>query len=144
MYPTQERCSIARSLQVLGERWTLLVVREAFFGTTKFADFRDALGVAPDILSARLKVLVDAGVLERRAYREPGRRERHSYHLTAAGQKLRVVLAALQQWGDEYCPSELGPSVFLETPEGGPAHVGFVDPSGAEVAPDEVQTIRVP
>ena len=81
-------CSIARSLVVLGERWSLLIVREAFSGVTRFADFRAALGVAPDVLTERLRTLVETGVLERRPYREPGCRPRHDYHLTPAGRDL--------------------------------------------------------
>lgn len=75
------------------------MVREALRGRTKFAEFRDSLGIAADVLSARLRTLVDAGVLERRSYREPGLRERFSYHLTPTGIELRLVRGALQQWG---------------------------------------------
>lgn len=67
-------CSIARSLGVLGERWTFLILREAFLGATRFAEFRDRLGVAPDVLSDRLGTLVAAGVLAREPYQEPGAR----------------------------------------------------------------------
>ena len=69
------RCSVARSLDVLGEKWTLLVVREAFFGVTRFADFRARLGVAPDVLTARLETLVEGGVLARRPYQDEGQRQ---------------------------------------------------------------------
>ena len=75
------RCSIARSLEVLGERWTLLVVREACWGTTRFSEFRRALGVAPDVLADRLGTLVDIGVLERRPYRVEGGRQREELSL---------------------------------------------------------------
>src|SRR4051794_28734394 len=97
-------CAIARSLAVLGERWTMLILREAFNGTTRFAQFRDNLGVAPDVLTDRLATLVEYGVLEREPYREPGARTRYAYHLTPAGAELRLVLGALQQWGDAHLP----------------------------------------
>ena len=97
-------CSIARSLGVLGERWTLLILREAFLGANRFAEFRDRLAVAPDVLSDRLATLVEFGVLEREPYREPGARARLAYKLTPAGEELRVVLGALQQWGDLHLP----------------------------------------
>ena len=103
-------CSIERSLEVLGERWTLLILRSAFLGTTRFADFRSTLGIAPNLLSARLRTLVAAGVLEPQQYREPGSRTRVSYHLTESGKQLRLILAALQQWGDEHRPRPAGPS----------------------------------
>src|ERR1041384_7055333 len=105
----ENTCSIARSLEVLGERWTFLVVREAMSGTTRFADFRATLGVAPDILTNRLNTLVEAGGLGRGASQEEGKRVRHEYHLTEAGAELQVVLGALQQWGDEHRPYSLGP-----------------------------------
>jgi DNA-binding HxlR family transcriptional regulator len=139
---TQQTCSIARSLEVLGERWTFLILREALSGTTRFADFRAALGVAPDVLSSRLATLVAAGVLEKRPYREPGTRARDSYHLTPAGRELQVVLGALQQWGDEHRPYEPGPTVVRRTADGRPVHVGFVDDEGREVPPDEVRFVR--
>jgi DNA-binding HxlR family transcriptional regulator len=136
-------CSIARSLEVLGERWTFLILREAFGGTMRFADFRLALGVAPDVLSNRLATLVDAGVLEKQPYREPGARVRDSYHLTPAGGELQVVLGALQQWGDEHRPFELGPTIVRRTVDGDrPVHVAFVDDTGHEVPLDGVAFVR--
>ncbi|HEV2244316.1 MAG TPA: helix-turn-helix domain-containing protein, partial [Streptosporangiaceae bacterium] len=86
------RCSIARSLGVLGERWTFLILREAFLGANRFAEFRDRLAVAPDVLSDRLATLVEFGVMEREPYQEPGARARLAYKLTPAGEELRVVL----------------------------------------------------
>ena len=105
-------CSIERSLGVLGERWTFLILREAFLGATRFVEFRDRLGVAPDVLTDRLATLVEYGVLEREPYREPGARSRFAYRLTPAGRELQVVLAALQQWGDEHLPRPEGPSML--------------------------------
>jgi DNA-binding HxlR family transcriptional regulator len=94
-------CSIARALEVVGDRWTLSIVAEAALqGVTRFVDFRAHLGIAPDVLTSRLGILVDEGIMEKRLYREPGTRARFSYHLTSAGEQLRPVLAALQQWGD--------------------------------------------
>jgi DNA-binding HxlR family transcriptional regulator len=136
-------CSIARSLEVLGERWTFLILREALSGTTRFADFRSELGVAPDVLSNRLATLVDAGVMEKQPYREPGARVRDSYHLTPAGRDLQLVLGALQQWGDEHRPHELGPTIVRRTVDGDrPVHVGFIDDTGREVPLEGVAFVR--
>src|ERR1700754_1351596 len=136
-------CSTARSLEVLGERWTFLILREAFSGTTRFADFRSELGVAPDVLSNRLATLVDAGVLEKQPYRDPGARVRDSYHLTPAGRDLQVMLGALQQWGDEHRPYELGPTIVRRTVDGDrPVHVGFIDDTGREVPLEGVAFVR--
>jgi DNA-binding HxlR family transcriptional regulator len=132
-------CSIARSLGVLGERWTFLILREAFSGATKFAEFRDRLGVAPDVLSDRLSTLVEYGVMERQPYQEPGARPRSAYQLTPAGTELRVVLSALQQWGDKHLPPPQGPSVLRRIRGTDlPVHVGYVDGQGNQIAPADV------
>jgi DNA-binding HxlR family transcriptional regulator len=139
------RCSIARSLEVLGEKWTLLVVREAFLGRTRFSEFRSALGVAPDVLADRLSTLVDVGVLERRPYQEDGGRRREEYVLTPAGQDLRVVLGALHTWGNEHRPAPAGPSsVFVEASTGEPVALTFLSADGRRLAPQEVAVVRLP
>ncbi|MET0695500.1 MAG: helix-turn-helix domain-containing protein [Propionibacteriaceae bacterium] len=137
------RCSIARSLEVLGERWTLLIVREAFWGRTRFSQFRDALGVAPDVLADRLSTLVDFGVMERRPYREDGGREREEYVLTEAGEDLRYVLGALNGWGDRHRPAPTGPaSSWLEASTGEPVELRFVTVDGRVLELDEVTVVR--
>lgn len=136
-------CAIARSLGVLGERWTFLILREATLGLTRFAQFRDSLGIAPDVLTERLATLVEYGVLERAAYQEPGSRSRSAYILTPAGRQLAVVLAALQQWGDEHLPWPEGPSMLRRVRDSDrPVHVGFVDDRGREVPAEDVAMIR--
>jgi DNA-binding HxlR family transcriptional regulator len=138
----ESTCSIARSLGVLGERWTFLILRDAFLGVTKFAEFRDRLGVAPDVLSDRLSTLVEYGVMERERYQEPGARPRFAYRLTPAGQELQVVLSALQQWGDKYLPRPDGPSMLRRIRGTDlPVHIGYVDDQGNEVAPTDVAVI---
>src|SRR4051812_29920806 len=96
---SEARCPIARSLEVLGDPWSLLVLRQAFSGVRRFDDFRDQLGVADAVLSRRLSALVDAGLLDKVAYRD-GRRSRHEYVLTDAGADTFPVLTALAQWGE--------------------------------------------
>jgi DNA-binding HxlR family transcriptional regulator len=141
--PPELMCSIARSLCVLGERWTFLILREAFFGVTRFSEFRDRLGVAPDVLTERLATLTEAGVLTRQPYQEPGRRARYAYQLTPAGRELQVVLGSLQQWGDEHLPPPGGPTVDRRARDSGrPLHVGFVDDQGHEVALPDVEFAR--
>jgi DNA-binding HxlR family transcriptional regulator len=93
-------CSIARALSVVGDRWTLLVLREAFQGASRFEEFRNRLGIARNILSARLRGLVDEGVLEMVAYQN--RPVRHEYRLTDAGRDLYPVMLALMAWGDRW------------------------------------------
>lgn len=136
-------CPIARSLAVVGEKWSLLVVRDALAGTTRFADFRASLGIAPDMLADRLGKLVDHGILERRGYREPGERARHEYVITAAGRALAPALAVLAGWGVAHLPAaESAPFRFVETVTGGPVRAGFTDAEGRPIAPDEVRLER--
>jgi DNA-binding HxlR family transcriptional regulator len=136
-------CSISRSLGVLGERWTLLVLREAALGSSRFSEFRTRLGVAPDVLTERLNVLVEHGVLAKAQYQDPGARARFSYVLTPAGEELSVVLAALQQWGDKHLPWPEGPSLLRRVKgTDKPVHVGFVDERGREVAPENFELVR--
>jgi DNA-binding HxlR family transcriptional regulator len=141
----EPNCSIARSLEVLGERWTFLILREALSGATRFAQFRDALGVAPDVLTDRLSTLVDYGVLVREPYQEPGSRSRFAYQLTPAGRELQVVLGSLQQWGDEHLPRPGGPTMARAARgTGRPLHVGFIDDQGHEVGLNDVRFTRTP
>jgi DNA-binding HxlR family transcriptional regulator len=137
--PLAPFCSIARSLEVLGERWTLLILRDAFAGSTRFSQFRANLKIAPDVLSDRLATLVDYGVLERSPYQDPGARARFAYRLTPSGQDLLVALSALQQWGDDHLPREGGPSVLRRvTSSGRAARVGFIDDAGVPVGAGDV------
>ena len=106
MYENQV-CSIARSLEVLGERWTLLIVRDAILGLRRFDDFQHSLGVARNVLTDRLGRLVDAGILERVPYQD--RPVRYEYQLTPMGQTLAVPVVALMQWGDRYLAGPTGP-----------------------------------
>jgi DNA-binding HxlR family transcriptional regulator len=108
----QENCSIARTLAVLGERWTLLVLRESFLGVKRFEDIQADLGIARNTLTNRLNVLVDEGILERRPYHD--RPPRHEYKLTQKGRDLYPVLVTLMQWGDRYNAGPDGPPLLLE------------------------------
>jgi DNA-binding HxlR family transcriptional regulator len=109
-----DNCSIARTLDVVGEKWTFLVLREAFQGVRRFDDFRVRTAIPRQVLSDRLKSLVEGGLLRREPYREEGRRQRHEYRLTDAGLELYPVLAALLAWGDAHLGDPEGPSMVLE------------------------------
>jgi DNA-binding HxlR family transcriptional regulator len=98
------RCPIARSLEHVGEWWSILILRDAFRGITRFDAFRDSLGVAPNILTRRLKALVEAGLLERRRYSE--RPPRDEYVLTPRGRDFRPVLLDLMTWGNKHFAPE--------------------------------------
>jgi DNA-binding HxlR family transcriptional regulator len=105
-------CSIAAALEVVGERWSLLIVREVFLGVRRFDEMQADLGIARNVLQARLTRLVDHGVLEKRLYQE--RPPRHEYLLTEKGIDLWPTIVALMRWGDEHAPQPGGPPVRLE------------------------------
>jgi DNA-binding HxlR family transcriptional regulator len=128
-YQGQELCSVARTLEIVGDRWTWLILRDAFLGMTRFAEFRESLGIAPNVLGERLSRLVAEGIFERVLYTE--RPSRYEYRLTQKGSDLFVGLNALRQWGDQYlCEkpmrllrrrSDRTPVVAVLVPEGTPA-----------------------
>ncbi len=105
----QQVCSVARSLAVVGDRWTLLVLRDAFLGTRRFEDFQRQLGISRHRLSDRLGKLVEAGVFNRVPYQQ--RPLRHEYRLTRKGLGLYPVLMTLAQWGNEWADDGNGPPV---------------------------------
>jgi len=109
-YPGQF-CSIAKSLEVIGERWTLLIVRDVMLGNRRFGQIQRSLGVARNVLSARLQRMVDEGILERRAYQHSP--PRHEYFLTEKGLDLWPALIALQAWGDRYSAGPEGPPMVI-------------------------------
>jgi DNA-binding HxlR family transcriptional regulator len=101
----EERCSIARPAALLGDRWTLVILRQAFSGIKRFEDFQTTLGVSRSLLSERLNTLVDAGILRREPYKD-AIRTRDRYRLTEKGLDLYPVLMALREWGDRYMAEE--------------------------------------
>ena len=103
-------CSIARSLEVVGERWSLLIIRDALFaGSTRYSDFQRSLGIATNILKDRLEGLVDAGIMRRHQYSQQP--ELYDYLLTVKGRDLAPALIALTEWGDRWAAPD-GPSIF--------------------------------
>ncbi len=105
-------CSIANALDLIGEWWTILILREAFFGTRRFEDFQQHLGIARNILTTRLRKLCDSGVLQRVPIKEGAKR--HEYKLTSMGRDLYPTLIALTQWGDRWLHEDKSPVRFVE------------------------------
>src|ERR1700742_5376027 len=100
-------CSIARAMEILGERWTFLILRESFYGVRRFSDMQRNLGIARNILSTRLQTLVGAGILVRVLYREEP--ERYEYRLTEAGRDLYPRIVTLMRWGDKHFQADEPP-----------------------------------
>lgn len=132
-------CPIALSLEVVGEKWSLLIIREASTGATRFSEFQAALGIAKNVLAERLSTLVEYGVLDRQPYRDSGEREREEYVLTPAGRELRLVLGALSQWGSRNRPTESRlRHNFVDTRSGDILALRYVSESGRVVKTDAV------
>lgn len=112
--------SVGRATQLLGDRWTFLILREAFFGTRRFNEFAQNLGLSRNILSNRLKMLVSQGIFEERPYGPS--KARNEYRLAQAGRDIFPIVVALLQWGDKHLAGSRGPSIVLEhTPCGNDA-----------------------
>ena len=139
-YPGQN-CSIARALEVVGERWTLLIVRDAFLGRRRFEEFQESLGIARNVLTERLNRLVEEGILDRVRYSE--RPERYEYRLTDKGRELNIALAGLRQWGDKYL-SEKPPRILRRKADKKPVAAALVPTGARAVSPDEVEIVPGP
>src|SRR4051795_345109 len=107
------RCSVAGTLAVVGEKWSLLVLREAFLGVRRFADFQRVLGAPKAVLTDRLATLVEQGILARVPYQPEGERQRHEYRLTEKGRALYPTLVSLMEWGDTYLAEDGLPPLSL-------------------------------
>lgn len=136
-------CSIERTVDILRDRWSFLLLRETIlFRRTRFGEFQKSLGIATNVLTARLEVLVAAGILTRVDHQDPGDRARPRYEPTPKGEGLRLVLAALQQWGDEYLPRRDGPTMLRRsTRDQSPVDVAFVDEAGRVLPAQDVQIV---
>ena len=134
-------CSIARALEIVGERWTLLIIRDAFLGLRRFDQFQESLGIARNVLTDRLTRLVEAGLLERSRYSE--RPERYEYRLTPKGRDLGIALAGLRQWGDKYL-SEKPPRIARRKTDKQPVIAAFVPQDAPVLRQDEIETVSAP
>lgn len=139
------RCSVGRAMDVIGTRSAVLLMREAYYGTTRFADFADRVGITEAVAATRLRELIEAGLLRQQPYREPGQRTRQEYVLTEMGRDLLPVVVALMEWGDRYLADPTGAPVTLQ-------HHGCAEPvlvqlacaAGHEVRIDEIDVHRGP
>ncbi|WP_441343087.1 winged helix-turn-helix transcriptional regulator [Nocardia sp.] len=137
-----EGCSIAKALEIVGTRSAILILREAYYGTTRFDGFATRVGITDAAASSALRKLVDAGLLEKRPYQEEGKRTRHEYALTTMGLDLLPVVVALWQWGDTYLQDGAPPLERVEDATGEPVRVEIRSASGHEV-PLEHLRVRI-
>ena len=134
-------CSIARALEVVGDRWTLLIVRDVALGLRRFDELLNSLGVASNVLADRLNRLVAEGVLDRVRYSE--RPERFEYRLTRKGRELGVALLALMQWGDRHL-SDKPSRIARRRSDRSPVAVRLVAKDGSLVAPHDLELVPGP
>jgi DNA-binding HxlR family transcriptional regulator len=139
---TADRCTIAKTLDVVGTRSAFLILREAFYGTTRFDEFAERVGISEPVTAARLRELVDEGLLEREDYREPGQRTRQRYRLTAKGTDLYPALAALMQWGNRWLDERGGPVELRHRDCGEEVTVQLRCAAGHEVGTEELDLAR--
>lgn len=135
--PVGDRCPIDRTLQLVGSRSAMLLLREAFYGSTRFDDLVRLTGFTEAVAAKRLKELVEHGVLEKRPYQEPGQRTRHEYVLTQSGHDLLPVLVALGQWGRTHSPAKGGP-ILLHDDCDADVRVALQCTHGHQVAEDDL------
>jgi DNA-binding HxlR family transcriptional regulator len=133
-------CSLGRTVELVGQPWVVLILREVVWGVRRFSEMQAHMGVSKSVLSDRLDHLVEHGVLERRDYQEPGQRKRCEYHLTDKGKDLYPVLSALRQWGDKYLADPEGPSIVVKHKDcGARVRVKLMCEEGHEVPVDELE-----
>jgi DNA-binding HxlR family transcriptional regulator len=130
----RSQCSVAGTLSVVGEKWSLLVLREAFLGVRRFADFQRHLGAPRAVLTERLATLVEQGILRRVPYQAEGERQRHEYRLTTKGIDLYPTLVALMTWGDKYLADDVAPLELHHRNCGEAVHLALVCDAGHELA----------
>jgi DNA-binding HxlR family transcriptional regulator len=135
-------CHLSRAIALIGDRWTLMILRAAMYGVRRFDDFQAELACPRTVLSGRLKSLVDAGLLEKQTYKTLGRRARPEYILSAMGLSLRPILIGLTQWGDAWLAEGAAPAIsFIEAGSKRAIRAGFVDSDGREVRPDQIRAV---
>jgi DNA-binding HxlR family transcriptional regulator len=140
-YDGQESCSVAQALEIIGERWTWLIIRDAFLGLTRFIEFEQSLGIARNVLTDRLNRLVGEGIFERVQYQE--RPARYEYRLTQKGSDLFTALNALRQWGDQYLSTK--PMRLLRRKHDKTPVIAALVPEGAAVlTADEIELVPGP
>ena len=135
-----KECSITGTLDALGDSWSILVLRELFYGVRRFNDIQHDLGISRSVLTDRLARLVEIGVARTEPYQEPGDRVRHQYRLTRKGVRLLPVMVALMEWGDEYVFDGKGPVVLEERETGDPVRIELRTPAGVTVEPSQIVT----
>ncbi len=134
-----ERCNLARSFELIGERWALLILRSALYGVRRFADFQADLDIPRSVLSSRLAALTQAGIFQRSEYRETGQRSRAEYLLTDMGKALALPFMAMTAWGDLWLGGGKSPLTLRSRHNHKRVKVAFVDADGTIMKPGDME-----
>jgi DNA-binding HxlR family transcriptional regulator len=134
-------CGIGLTSQLLGDKWILLILREALFNVIRFEDLRQDLQIPKSVLSRRLALLVDNNIMEKRPYREINTRVRYSYHLTRKGRGLFKAFLALMEWGNEFMLDRPAKYIFIDKHTNLPVKLGLIDSKGQQVPQKAVSMI---
>jgi DNA-binding HxlR family transcriptional regulator len=134
-------CNLARSFELIGDRWTLLILRSALYGIRRFDDFQADLDIPRSVLSQRLAALVAHGLMERQAYRDEGQRRRIEYPLTEMGQALALPFMAITAWGDDWLGNGKSPLTLRSKSSGQKLSVALVDENGKAVKRSDIERI---
>src|SRR3954470_4108849 len=137
-------CNLARSFELIGDRWTLLILRSALYGVRRFDDFQADLDIPRSVLSNRLAALVASGIMERREYREEGQRPRVEYPLSRMGRTLGLPFFAMTQWSDRWLGDGVSPFKLRSKPSGEWLSVALVDEHGKPVKGADVEMVIDP
>jgi DNA-binding HxlR family transcriptional regulator len=139
-----QQCNLARSFELIGDRWTLLILRSALYGVRRFDDFRADLDIPRSVLSHRLAGLVESGIMEKCQYREEGQRARVEYALTKMGASLGLPFIAMTEWGDKWLGEGGSPFTLRSKANGHRLRVALVDETGRRVKAAEIETVIDP
>ena len=137
-------CNLARSFELIGDRWTLLILRSALYGVRRFDDFQADLDLPRSVLSNRLAGLVESGIMERREYRETGQRARVEYPLTRMGRTLGLPFLAITQWGDRWVGDRPSPLTLRSKASGQKLSAALVDERGERVQASDIEMVIDP
>jgi DNA-binding HxlR family transcriptional regulator len=137
-------CNLSKSFELIGDRWTLLILRSAFWGLRRFDDFQADIDVPRSVLSNRLAGLIESGIMERRKYREAGQRARIEYPLTRMGQALGLPFMAMTAWGDKWLGGGISPLTLRSKSTGQKFSVALVDEGGKRAKGSDIEMVIDP
>lgn len=137
-------CNLSKSFELIGDRWTLLILRSALYGLRRFDDLQADIDVPRSVLSNRLAGLVESGIMERREYREAGQRARVEYPLTKMGRRLSLPFMAMTAWGDQWLGDGVSPLMLRSKSSGEAISVAFVDAKGSRAQPEDIEVVIDP